>query len=117
MQYLRLLIIVYRNRNIGVAACTVMLCEEVKLGSGNYEQNAEPVEWLFKREKNVCDYFRFIGSAKIFLRDLASGQTRSLPSKNVPLMNEKQQTVGVNYMLNAYTDIYLGESVVECSRL
>lgn len=41
-------------------------------------------------------FFRFIGSAKISLRDLASGQVKSLPSKNVPLINEKQQAVGVN---------------------
>lgn len=40
-------------------------------------------------------FFRFIGSAKISLRDLASGQVKSLPSKNVPLINEKQQAVGV----------------------
>ncbi|XP_042357528.1 myoferlin [Plectropomus leopardus] len=37
---------------------------------------------------------KFIGSAKISLRDLASGQARSLPSKNVPLLNEKQQPIG-----------------------
>ncbi|KAF7655921.1 hypothetical protein LDENG_00048500 [Lucifuga dentata] len=36
----------------------------------------------------------FIGSAKIPLRDLASGQIKSLPSKNVPLVNEKQQPIG-----------------------
>ncbi|XP_019953049.2 myoferlin [Paralichthys olivaceus] len=37
---------------------------------------------------------KLIGSAKISLRDLASGQTKSLPSKNVPLINEKQQATG-----------------------
>ncbi|MEQ2278309.1 hypothetical protein XENORESO_015987, partial [Xenotaenia resolanae] len=37
---------------------------------------------------------KFIGSAKISLRDLACGQVKSLPSKNVPLVNEKQQSVG-----------------------
>ncbi|XP_068184208.1 myoferlin [Antennarius striatus] len=37
---------------------------------------------------------KFIGSATILLRDLASGQVKSLLSKNVPLMNEKQQAVG-----------------------
>uniref|UniRef100_H3CTB7 Myoferlin n=1 Tax=Tetraodon nigroviridis TaxID=99883 RepID=H3CTB7_TETNG len=42
---------------------------------------------------------KFIGSAKIHLRDLASGQARSLPSKNVPLMNEKQQAVGATINL------------------
>ncbi|KAM9345045.1 myoferlin [Symphorus nematophorus] len=42
---------------------------------------------------------KFIGSAKISLRDLASGQVRSLPSKNVPLMNEKQQAVGATINL------------------
>lgn len=43
--------------------------------------------------------FRPIGSAKIPLRDLASGQAKSLPSRNVPLMNEKQQAVGVRRTL------------------
>ncbi|KAM9847707.1 myoferlin [Aulostomus maculatus] len=42
---------------------------------------------------------KFIGSAKIFLRDLASGHTRSLPSKNVPLLSEKQQAVGATINL------------------
>uniref|UniRef100_UPI0037E7FE4C myoferlin isoform X2 n=1 Tax=Semicossyphus pulcher TaxID=241346 RepID=UPI0037E7FE4C len=42
---------------------------------------------------------KFIGSAKIFLRDLASGQVRSLPSKNVPLINEKQQAIGATINL------------------
>ncbi|XP_065152682.1 myoferlin [Paramisgurnus dabryanus] len=37
---------------------------------------------------------KFIGSAKIFLKDLASGQTRSLPSKSIPLINEKKQEIG-----------------------
>ena len=38
---------------------------------------------------------RFIGSAKISLRDLANGQATSLPLKNIPLVNEKQQAIGV----------------------
>ncbi|XP_071371948.1 myoferlin isoform X1 [Centroberyx affinis] len=42
---------------------------------------------------------KFIGSAKISLRDLASGHTKSLPSKNVPLVNEKQQAIGANINL------------------
>ncbi|XP_022619550.1 myoferlin isoform X1 [Seriola dumerili] len=42
---------------------------------------------------------KFIGSAKISLRDLASGQVKSLPSKNVPLINEKQQAVGASINL------------------
>ncbi|XP_076830135.1 myoferlin isoform X2 [Brachyhypopomus gauderio] len=37
---------------------------------------------------------KFIGSAKISLRDLASGQAKSLPSRNVPLVNEKKQDIG-----------------------
>uniref|UniRef100_A0A3P9PXD5 Myoferlin n=1 Tax=Poecilia reticulata TaxID=8081 RepID=A0A3P9PXD5_POERE len=41
----------------------------------------------------------FIGSAKISLRDLASGQVKSQPSKNVPLINEKQQNVGTTINL------------------
>ncbi|KAM8859826.1 myoferlin isoform 3-T3 [Spinachia spinachia] len=42
---------------------------------------------------------KFIGSAKIPLRDLASGHMTSLPSKNVPLINEKQQATGANINL------------------
>ncbi|XP_070771991.1 myoferlin isoform X2 [Enoplosus armatus] len=42
---------------------------------------------------------KFIGSAKISLRDLASGQVKSLQSKNVPLVNEKQQPVGATINL------------------
>ncbi|XP_070708516.1 myoferlin-like [Pempheris klunzingeri] len=37
---------------------------------------------------------KFLGSAKISLRDLASGQMRSLPSKNVPLVSESGQNIG-----------------------
>lgn len=40
-------------------------------------------------------FCRFIGSAKISLKDLASGQARSLPSKSIPLINEKKQEIGV----------------------
>ncbi|XP_034158677.2 myoferlin [Pangasianodon hypophthalmus] len=42
---------------------------------------------------------KFIGSAKISLRDLASGQTKSLPSRNVPLVNEKKQDIGATINL------------------
>ncbi|XP_061795182.1 myoferlin isoform X1 [Nerophis lumbriciformis] len=42
---------------------------------------------------------KFIGSAKISLRDLAGGHVRSLPSKNVPLSNEKQQPIGATISL------------------
>ncbi|CAJ1080777.1 myoferlin-like isoform X3 [Xyrichtys novacula] len=37
---------------------------------------------------------KFLGSTKISLRDLATGQARSLPSKNVPLANENGQATG-----------------------
>ncbi|KAJ8361497.1 hypothetical protein SKAU_G00180220 [Synaphobranchus kaupii] len=37
---------------------------------------------------------KFIGSTKIPLRDLASGQNTSLPSRNVRLVNEKNQDIG-----------------------
>ncbi|KAK5850635.1 hypothetical protein PBY51_001496 [Eleginops maclovinus] len=39
---------------------------------------------------------KFIGSTKIPLKDLASGQMRSLPSKNVPLVNESGQGIGAS---------------------
>ncbi|XP_027862277.1 myoferlin [Xiphophorus couchianus] len=42
---------------------------------------------------------KFIGSTKISLSDLASSQVKSLPSKNVPLINEKQQNVGATINL------------------
>lgn len=43
-------------------------------------------------------FCRFIGSAKILLKDLASGQARSLPSKSFPLINEKKQDIGVIFI-------------------
>ncbi|MGH0119718.1 UNVERIFIED_CONTAM: hypothetical protein FKN15_058671 [Acipenser sinensis] len=37
---------------------------------------------------------KFIGSTKIFLKDLASGQVKTLPSKNLALLNDKSQPIG-----------------------
>ncbi|KAJ3610380.1 hypothetical protein NHX12_022472 [Muraenolepis orangiensis] len=37
---------------------------------------------------------KFIGSANISLRELSSGQITSLPLRDVPLVNEKQQAIG-----------------------
>ena len=34
----------------------------------------------------------------VFLKDLASGNIKTLPAKDLPLINEKQQAVGVSYM-------------------
>ncbi|KAM9365202.1 myoferlin isoform 2-T2 [Pholidichthys leucotaenia] len=42
---------------------------------------------------------KFIGSAKISLRDLSTGHVKSLPFRNVPLINEKQQSVGATINL------------------
>ncbi|XP_044194443.1 myoferlin-like isoform X4 [Thunnus albacares] len=42
---------------------------------------------------------KFLGSTKISLRDLASGQIRSLPSKNVPLVSESGQNIGATINL------------------
>ncbi|XP_067344047.1 myoferlin-like isoform X2 [Channa argus] len=42
---------------------------------------------------------KLIGSTKISLRDLASGQVRSLPSKNVALSNESGQNIGATVNL------------------
>ncbi|XP_031595497.1 myoferlin-like isoform X2 [Oreochromis aureus] len=42
---------------------------------------------------------KFLGSAKISLRDLASGQARSLPCKNVPLVSESGQNIGATINL------------------
>uniref|UniRef100_A0A673XPU3 Myoferlin n=1 Tax=Salmo trutta TaxID=8032 RepID=A0A673XPU3_SALTR len=50
---------------------------------------------------------KFIGSAKISLLDLAHGHTKSLPAKNLSLVNEKKQDTGVSFsMLNSYTLVF-----------
>uniref|UniRef100_A0A8C8KAI1 C2 domain-containing protein n=1 Tax=Oncorhynchus tshawytscha TaxID=74940 RepID=A0A8C8KAI1_ONCTS len=41
----------------------------------------------------------FIGSAKISLLDLAHGHTKSLPAKNLSLVNEKKQDTGVSFSM------------------
>ncbi|XP_018616672.1 myoferlin isoform X2 [Scleropages formosus] len=40
-----------------------------------------------------------IGSAKVSLKDLASGQVKSFPSRNLPLLNEKNQDIGATINL------------------
>ncbi|XP_061078522.1 myoferlin-like isoform X1 [Conger conger] len=42
---------------------------------------------------------RFIGSAKVYLKELASGQLKSIPSKNLPLLNEKSENIGASISL------------------
>uniref|UniRef100_A0A8C7MIS7 Myoferlin n=1 Tax=Oncorhynchus kisutch TaxID=8019 RepID=A0A8C7MIS7_ONCKI len=42
---------------------------------------------------------KFIGSAKISLLDLAHGHTKSLPAKNLSLVNEKKQDTGVSFSM------------------
>ncbi|XP_011602470.1 myoferlin-like isoform X3 [Takifugu rubripes] len=44
---------------------------------------------------------KFLGSTKIPLRELSSGKLRSLPSRNVPLLNESGQNIGatINLMI------------------
>uniref|UniRef100_A0A4W5PU80 Myoferlin n=1 Tax=Hucho hucho TaxID=62062 RepID=A0A4W5PU80_9TELE len=42
---------------------------------------------------------KFIGSAKISLLDLAHGHTKSLPAKNLSLVNEKKQDIGVSFSM------------------
>uniref|UniRef100_A0A4W5PXI0 Myoferlin n=1 Tax=Hucho hucho TaxID=62062 RepID=A0A4W5PXI0_9TELE len=50
---------------------------------------------------------KFIGSAKISLLDLAHGHTKSLPAKNLSLVNEKKQDIGVSFsMLNSYSVVF-----------
>lgn len=66
-------------------------------GSSHCSDSVADVSVIVSPKDCVCDLLhRFIGSAKISLRDLGSGPVRSLPSKNVPLLSEKQQAVGVN---------------------
>uniref|UniRef100_A0A8C7RA95 C2 domain-containing protein n=1 Tax=Oncorhynchus mykiss TaxID=8022 RepID=A0A8C7RA95_ONCMY len=42
---------------------------------------------------------KYIGSAKISLLDLAHGHTKSLPAKNLSLVNEKKQDTGVSFSM------------------
>ncbi|XP_056153667.1 myoferlin-like isoform X2 [Lampris incognitus] len=42
---------------------------------------------------------KFLGSTKISLKDLATGQVKSLPSKNVALLNESGQNIGATINL------------------
>ncbi|XP_077437415.1 myoferlin isoform X2 [Vanacampus margaritifer] len=51
------------------------------------------------KDYETIGHHKFIGSAKISLKDLAGGHARSLPSKNVPLNNEKQQPIGATINL------------------
>lgn len=45
----------------------------------------------------MCVFFgRFIGSTRIPLRELSSGQLRSLPAKNVHLLDENSHNIGVS---------------------
>ncbi|XP_066549569.1 myoferlin isoform X3 [Amia ocellicauda] len=37
---------------------------------------------------------KFLGAAKVYLKELATGQLKSLPSKNLPLLGEKGQSTG-----------------------
>ncbi|XP_055032052.2 myoferlin isoform X1 [Misgurnus anguillicaudatus] len=39
---------------------------------------------------------KFIGSAKVSLKDLAGGQVKSLPVKNLPLLDESGKNIGAN---------------------
>lgn len=41
-------------------------------------------------------FCRFLGSAKISLKDLATGQVKSFPFKDLALVNEKGQATGVS---------------------
>lgn len=44
-------------------------------------------------------FHRFIGSAKVNLADLASGQVKSLSSKNLALVNDSGQNIGVSGLI------------------
>lgn len=55
---------------------------------------------------------RFLGSTKIPLRDLTTGRARSLPSRNVPLVNESGQNIGVGSAdMSIQKLIFLGEMI------
>lgn len=42
---------------------------------------------------------KFIGSAKVYLSDLACGQVKAAPYRNVPLLSDKQQAIGATINL------------------
>uniref|UniRef100_A0A6Q2XUR0 C2 domain-containing protein n=1 Tax=Esox lucius TaxID=8010 RepID=A0A6Q2XUR0_ESOLU len=67
----------------------------------DFELKGSPLDASSFIEVIVKDYEtignnKFIGSAKISLQDLALGHTKSLPAKNLSLVNEKKQETGVS---------------------
>ncbi|XP_028979153.2 myoferlin isoform X2 [Esox lucius] len=65
----------------------------------DFELKGSPLDASSFIEVIVKDYEtignnKFIGSAKISLQDLALGHTKSLPAKNLSLVNEKKQETG-----------------------
>ncbi|XP_057704394.1 myoferlin [Corythoichthys intestinalis] len=51
------------------------------------------------KDYETIGHDKFIGSVKITLRDLAEGHVQSLPFKNLPLINDKQQPIGATLNL------------------
>ncbi|XP_077469193.1 myoferlin-like isoform X2 [Stigmatopora argus] len=52
------------------------------------------------KDYETIGHHKFIGSVKISLRDFAEGHVKSLPSKNLPLINDKQQPIGATVSLH-----------------
>ncbi|XP_068162366.1 myoferlin-like isoform X2 [Antennarius striatus] len=69
-----------------------------------FDLNGTPLDSSSYIDVIVKDYEtigkdKFLGSTKISLRELSSGQVRSLPSRNVPLVNESGQNIGATINL------------------
>ncbi|XP_015201883.2 myoferlin isoform X1 [Lepisosteus oculatus] len=69
-----------------------------------FDLKATPLDSSSFIEVIVKDYEtigqnKLIGSAKVSLKDLATGQVKSLPLKNLPLLNEKNQDIGATINL------------------
>ncbi|XP_024152438.1 myoferlin isoform X2 [Oryzias melastigma] len=69
-----------------------------------FDLNGSPLDASSFIDVVVKDYetigkHKFIGSTKILLGDLSSGNVASLPFKNTPLINEKLQTIGATISL------------------
>uniref|UniRef100_A0A3B3BED9 Myoferlin like n=1 Tax=Oryzias melastigma TaxID=30732 RepID=A0A3B3BED9_ORYME len=68
-----------------------------------FDLNGSPLDASSFIDVVVKDYEtigkHFIGSTKILLGDLSSGNVASLPFKNTPLINEKLQTIGFSLLI------------------
>uniref|UniRef100_A0A3P8PUD8 C2 domain-containing protein n=1 Tax=Astatotilapia calliptera TaxID=8154 RepID=A0A3P8PUD8_ASTCA len=88
--------VIFRGRSLFSTRKTVWLVEfDLK---GKALDSSSFIDVIVKDYETIGKD-KFLGSAKIYLKDLASGQARSLPCKNVPLVSESGQNIGATINL------------------